>query len=117
MPLAPGGRPQGVLTLSSWFFAFCAVVLAIATLREWRTRTGILRNWSAVTAVVRRCSVHRDYPFQRNGGGISVWTVCDVSYDVSGRSIDTRVLSKSRHAGGSGALYTLGTHGIVTEYP
>jgi hypothetical protein len=117
MPLAPGRRVQGLLTLSSWFFAVCTVVLAISTLWEWRTRTGILRTWPAVTATVRRCSVHRDYPFQRNGGGISVWTVCDVSYDASGSSIDARVSSRPRHAGMSGASYSLGTAGIVTEYP
>jgi hypothetical protein len=117
MPLAPGRRVQGLLTFSSWFFALCSVVLAISTFWEWRTRTGILRNWPAVTATVRRCSVHRDYPFRRNGGGISVWTVCDVSYDASGCSVDARVSSRPRHAGMSGASYTLGSAGIVTEYP
>lgn len=117
MPSATRERLRGSLTLFSWFFTLCAVLLAISTLWEWRTRAGILRGWPAVTATVRRCSVHRDYPFQKNGGGISVWMVCDVSYDVSGRNIDTRVLSKSRHAGRSGALFTLGSGGMVTEYP
>jgi hypothetical protein len=108
---------QGLLALSSWFFALCAVLLAVSTLWEWRTRSKILKDWPAVTATVRRCMVHRDYPFQKNGGGISVWAVCDVSYDVSGSSIDTRVLSKPRHAGSSGASYSLGSGGIVSEYP
>ncbi|HYV67967.1 MAG TPA: hypothetical protein VE964_17130, partial [Myxococcales bacterium] len=117
MPPAQGNRLQGLLTLWTWFSALCTVVLALGTLWEWRTRNAILRNWPAVTATVRRCSVHRDYPFQKHGGGISVWIVCDVSYDVSGRRIEARVPTKSRHAGRSGASYTLGSGGIVTEYP
>jgi Protein of unknown function (DUF3592) len=110
-------RSQGLLAFFSFFFAMGAAALAVSAVLRWRTRSDVTSHWPMAAATVRHCAVHRDYPFRRSGGGISVWMACDVAYDVAGRSIETRVTSISKHAGRDGKLFTLRAGHFVVEHP
>jgi hypothetical protein len=117
--MGPAGpsRWRGLLALLSCFFAICTAALAVSAFLRWRTRADITSHWPVTTATVRRCAVHRDYPFRRSGGGISVWMVCDLDYEVDGRPIETRVVSASKHAGDNGASLDFRDGHFVVQHP
>ena len=60
-----------------------AVIMVAGGAHSAWARREILVRWPAVVATVQRCDVHKDFPFQRNGGGISVWVQCKLTYNAA----------------------------------
>ena len=92
----------------AYFVAFCAILLGVAAIVRRHHREQVLTTWPTTAATIRSCGVHRDYPFQRDGGGITFWVACDVDYAVAGKPRSARLTSTVRHTGRSGTYITFG---------
>jgi hypothetical protein len=110
-------RLAGALRLLSVFICFCAVMLVVSAALQWWWRGGILAAWPETSATVRSCSLRRDYPFQRNGGGVVFWIRCDLQYTAAGGTHATRLESSTRHTGRSGTMLTMRGGSFVVERP
>ncbi|HEY2387160.1 MAG TPA: DUF3592 domain-containing protein [Candidatus Binatia bacterium] len=108
-------RASGALTLVAYFVAFCAVLLALAAIGRRRHRAQVLGHWPTTAATIGSCDLHRDYPFQSDGGGIVFWIACKVAYAVGGEAHSATLDSTTRHTGRSGTYITFGGSPVVTE--
>jgi hypothetical protein len=115
----PGTRARfgGALRVLGVFIAVCAVALVVSAAAQWWRRSDILGQWPLAPATIQSCSLRRDYPFQRNGGGIVFWIRCDLQYSVAGETHSTHLTSSTRHTGRSGTMFTLRGGSFVAERP
>jgi hypothetical protein len=109
-------RTAGAFALLSCFVGFCAFVLTLGGVYTAWDRGRVFSS-PTVDAVVRKCALHRDYPFRSDGGGVSFSVVCDVAYRTGDDQHTGRVQSQWRHAGSSGTNYRIGFGSLTVEHP
>jgi hypothetical protein len=110
-------RARGILALFAHFVGLCALALVATAAWQRYQRARVVRTWPQVSATVTHCGLHQAFPFQRDGGGVSSWVVCDISYMVDGQSHEARMASTHRHAGRSGIVYSLDGLSVSRENP
>jgi hypothetical protein len=115
--VARRAKIAGAINLITLVALLTSIVLAFGAISRWSHRSEVLTRWPVAEATIRFCGIHRDYPFRRNGGGVSSWIVCQVEYSVDGVPHVARVDSTMRHAGDSGTYITIRNGWFVTVRP
>jgi hypothetical protein len=107
----------GATTLLTLVAIVASIGLSISLVDRWSRRRAVLTRWPLVNATIQSCAIHRDYPFQRNGGGVVLQIICHVNYEVAGTRHAVRIDSSTRHVGDSGGYLTVDRGSVAWVHP